>query len=190
MTRLIGLTGGIASGKSTVGKILRTHGFKVIDLDQTVHHLEDENEIVIKQIGAIFGKNIINTGKIDRKKLAKIVFNDKAALKQLIRILNPFLIAEIQKSANEKLIFIEAPTLFENGLQVYVDKIIMVTCDPIVQMQRLSNRNHLSISKANLLISSQWPQAIKKELSDIVIDSSTGIEDLSKQVQVLMDNLR
>ncbi|WP_395318266.1 dephospho-CoA kinase [Fructilactobacillus frigidiflavus] len=190
MTRIIGLTGGIASGKSTVGEILRTQGFKVIDLDQTVHCLENENEVVIQRISNIFGEHVIDAGKVNRPKLAKIVFNDELALKKLVRILNPFLIAEIRQSSYDDLVFIEAPTLFENGLQIYVDKVVMITCDPIVQMQRLIKRNQLSISKASLLINSQWPQAIKKDLSDFSIDASTGIDDLKKQVQGLIDNLR
>lgn len=190
MTKIIGLTGGIASGKSTVGNLLRDYGFKVIDLDQTVHWLESENQLVIDQIDTIFGNKVVVEGKIKRNKLAEIVFNDKKALKQLVRILNPFLISEIQKVSNKQMVFIEAPTLFENGLQIYVDEVIMVACDPLVQIQRLMKRNKISISKASLLINNQWPQTIKKELSDMVIDSSNGIDELKKQVQCLIDNLR
>ena len=74
----------------------------------------------------MFGVKTTNNGKINRSQLAEIVFNDKNALKRLVRILNPFLIKEINSHTDENVIFIEAPTLFENGLQVYVDKIIMI----------------------------------------------------------------
>ncbi|WP_429971006.1 dephospho-CoA kinase [Fructilactobacillus sp. Tb1] len=190
MTKVIGLTGGIASGKSTVGNILREEKYTVIDLDQTVHSLETENEEVINRIASLFGPDVISDGKVNRSKLAAIVFNDKKAMKELIKILNPFLINEIHKQLTDDLVIVEAPTLFENGLQVYVDEIVMVTCDPVVQMQRLQKRDDLSISKANKLISSQWPQVIKRELSDLVIDSSNGIVDLKKQVKEIINNLR
>ena len=138
----------------------------------------------------MFGVKTTNNGKINRSQLAEIVFNDKNALKRLVRILNPFLIKEINSHTDEDVIFIEAPTLFENGLQVYVDKIIMIACDPVIQMQRLIKRNTISISKANLLMKSQWPQSVKKELSDVVIDSTNGIDELKKQVLCLLDDLR
>ena len=190
MTKVIALTGGIASGKSTVGKLLKDKNFDVIDLDKTVHDLENENKDVINKIVKLFGVKTTNNGKINRSQLAEIVFNDKNALKRLVRILNPFLIKEINSHTDEDVIFIEAPTLFENGLQVYVDKIIMIACDPVIQMQRLIKRNTNSIRKANLLMKSQWPQSVKKELSDVVIDSTNGIDELKKQVLCLLDDLR
>ncbi|ANZ58274.1 dephospho-CoA kinase [Fructilactobacillus lindneri] len=190
MTKIIGLTGSIATGKSTVARMIAEEGIPVLDLDEITHDLENHNQKVIEIIGKCFGKNVISSGKVDRNKLGKIVFSNPSKMKELVRIINPFLFKLIEKNTNGCLTVLDAPTLFENGFQIMTDNVLMVTCDPVIQMSRLQKRDNISISKANQLISAQWPQSLKKELADELIDSSNGFKDLKQQVLKWLDKLR
>lgn len=173
-----------------VANLFREHQVLVIDLDEIVHDLEDNNEQLINEIAKEFGPGVLSNNKIDRKALGRIVFGNHFKLKKLTNIINPYLLREINQQLTGDLVILDAPTLFENALYNFVDEIIMVTCDQLIQLKRLINRNQISISKANLLINSQWPSMIKQQLSDYVIDSTFGIDSLEKQVNQLLNKLR
>ncbi|USS91190.1 dephospho-CoA kinase [Fructilactobacillus carniphilus] len=190
MTRIIGLTGGIATGKSTAAAYLREQGFPVLDLDQLTHELEDYDHDVIQQITAIFGSAVQTDGQIDRQKLGRVVFNNPHQLKQLVRIINPALLKVITETTASDWLILDAPTLFENGFTSYVDLILMVTCDPLVQMQRLIARDQVSISWASRLIGAQWSQQTKAALADQVVDSTYGKQQLCRELQRFIENLR
>ncbi|USS89749.1 dephospho-CoA kinase [Fructilactobacillus cliffordii] len=190
MTRIIGLTGGIATGKSTAAAYLREQGFPVLDLDQLTHDLEAHDQDVIQQITAVFGPAVQTDGQIDRKKLGRIVFADPHLLKQLVRIINPALLKVIAEKTAPDWLILDAPTLFENGFTSYVDLILMVTCEPMIQMQRLITRDQVSISWASRLIGAQWPQRTKAALADQVVDSTQGKQKLYRELQRFIENLR
>ncbi|USS87602.1 dephospho-CoA kinase [Fructilactobacillus hinvesii] len=190
MTKLIGLTGGIATGKSTAAAYLQQQGLPILDLDQVTHDLEAHDQQVIDQIVATFGPAVKTNGQIDRKQLGKIVFADSQRMRQLVRIINPALARVILQSTATEWLVLDAPTLFENGFTSYVDLTVMVTCDPIVQMQRLMQRNQVSVSWASQLMGAQWSQRTKANLADVVIDSSNGKQQLWQQLQRLIENLR
>ncbi|GLB46748.1 dephospho-CoA kinase [Philodulcilactobacillus myokoensis] len=195
MTRVIGITGGIATGKSNVSRVIKESlHLPIIDADQITHDIQFNNVKCQRKIISYFGLKILDdTKNIDRQKLGKIVFSDRFQLNQLVRIMDPFIrqqvISEIkQLSSRHELIILDAPTLFENGYQYLTDQIIVVKCNYIYQMKRLIKRNHLSIADASARINSQWPLDIKEQLSDFMIDTSGTFKQTKNQVIQLFSN--
>ncbi|USS93824.1 dephospho-CoA kinase [Fructilactobacillus ixorae] len=191
MTKVIGLTGGIATGKSTAARYLVSQGVAVLDLDAETHELEAHDSAIIQQITATFGPEVQVDGQIDRHRLGQLVFADPTQLKRLVRIINPALLQRVTAAMAElDLLVLDAPTLFENGFTSYVDQILMVTCEPLVQMQRLIARNQVSISRASQLMGAQWSQATKAALADWVVDSTAGATQLTHQLQTWLEKMR
>ncbi|USS85239.1 dephospho-CoA kinase [Fructilactobacillus myrtifloralis] len=191
MTKVIGLTGGIATGKSTAARYLVSQGVAVLDLDAETHELEAHDQATIQQITATFGPEVQVNGQIDRHRLGQLVFADSTQLKRLVRIINPALLRRVTAAmAESDLLVLDAPTLFENGFTSYVDQILMVTCEPLVQMQRLITRNQVSISRASQLMGAQWSQATKAALADWVVDSTAGETQLTQQLQTWLEKMR
>lgn len=193
MTRVIGLTGGIATGKSTVSQYLLSCGYQIIDADLITHHVQSKGGEGLKAIAAFFGPDILlSNGELDRKKLAKIVFSDKEQLVELTRIIDPFIRDEIYSeisSSKESIVILDAPTLFENGYHFICDRIITVACDQGKQIERLMSRDNLSEEEALKRINSQWPLNIKEQLSNDVIDSNGSIMQTRSQVVKLFNNI-
>ena len=162
---LIGLTGSIACGKSTVAKILATHGARHIDADLMAHSTYEPGTTGFKQIIEAFGQEFLSdTGTIDRKALGNLVFSDPAQLKKLTDIVWPLtagLIRETakahQESEPERPVVLEAAVLIQAGWHEFTDEIWYVTCPKDQQLQRLMKRNQLSEDEARLRISSQKP---------------------------------
>ncbi|KRK58542.1 dephospho-CoA kinase [Fructilactobacillus fructivorans] len=176
MSKVIGLTGGIATGKSAASDDLIALGIPTLDLDAITHELEQNNHDLIQQIYELFGPASISNGQVNRKALGKMVFTDHDKMKQLVQIVNPFVFRTVKEELNQlqdrHLVILNAPTLFENGFQILTDSNLMITCDPMIQIKRLMKRNNVSISQASKMIGSQWSQSIKSQLSDWCIDNS------------------
>lgn len=185
---IIGLTGGIASGKSTVSKILKGAGACVIDADQIVHQLLARNQLVWKQVVDYFGPSIVSAaGGIDRTLLGEIIFADDDKRKQLEQIIHPLVIREMETQlANhqerEKHIILDIPLLYETKLDYLVEQVWVVYVEPEVQLQRLLNRGQLSKAEAIKRIKTQLPLSEKKEMADLVIDNNGSRRELKAKV--------
>lgn len=175
----IAIVGNIASGKSTVEKILIEQGYSVYDADKIAHNILAKSE----KIKEVFGT-------IDRKEIAKIVFADVNKLKLLESIIHP----EVKKSFQEifesdlNVVFISVPQLFEAGFESLFDKVIYITADEHIRKERLIKRNSYSLEEAQRRIDAQI-EIGKKEKSDFVIENNSSIEDLTTQVLEMLSVL-
>ncbi|BDG46186.1 dephospho-CoA kinase [Parageobacillus sp. KH3-4] len=189
MALTIGLTGGIASGKSTVTKMIRELGIPVIDADQIARDVVKMGEEAYKQIIQTFGQDILQeNGEIDRTKLGAIVFHNEQERKKLNAIIHPVvrrrMLAEkeayVQKGAQT--VVLDIPLLFESELTHLVDKIIVVYVDDDVQLERLMKRNGFSKEEALARIRAQMPLREKVKKADAVIDNNGTIEETKQQL--------
>ncbi|HAQ08036.1 MAG TPA: dephospho-CoA kinase [Bacillus bacterium] len=187
MSLVIGLTGGIASGKSTVSKMLAEMGMPVIDADIEARLAVGIGEKAYDDIIRHFGSSIVKeNGEINRQKLGTIIFNDEAKRKLLNSIVHPAVRERMAQkrqeaeAASEKAIIMDIPLLFESKLTSLVEKVILVYVDEDTQLERLMKRNGFSEAEALSRIHSQMPLKDKVELSDAVIDN-TGRVDQTKQ---------
>ena len=175
----VGLTGGIACGKSTVAEMLVRRGAHLIDLDKLAHEVEEPEKPAWKEITKIFGPEIIAANKkIDRNKLAGIVFADREKLKILNNIVHPRVLEEwctrleaIKKADEHAIVLSDIPLLYEEKLQHLFDLTLLVLISPEEQVSRLVARNGLTQDEANKRLESQMPIGEKIKLADIVIDN-------------------
>lgn len=195
MALIIGLTGGIASGKSTVSQMLLDLGIPVIDADVEARKVVGKGEKAYERIIETFGSEILTAaGDIDRVKLGSIVFHDEDKRLQLNAIVHP---AVRERMNDEKVkhldlgsnvVVLDIPLLFESKLTHMVEKIILVYVDAEVQLKRLISRNQLIESEAMARIQSQMPLIEKIKLADAVIDNNGTIDDTKNQlIQILKD---
>lgn len=195
MTIVVGLTGGIASGKSTVSNMLKEMNITIIDADVESRLAVKNGEPAYFKIIAEFGREILlPDGEIDRPKLASIIFHQEEKRQLLNQIVHP----EVRRRMNEKIeearkqreevIVLDIPLLFESKLTYMVDKTLLVYVNEETQLKRLMERNNLSASEAEARIQSQMPLSEKISLADAVIDNNGLIEDTNKQLMnVLAD---
>ncbi|KRK89907.1 dephospho-CoA kinase [Lentilactobacillus sunkii] len=193
MTKLIGLTGGIATGKSLVSDYLQQQGIPIIDADLVTHKVEQKGTEGLKALVRVFGRQILlPDGSLDRRGLGQIVFNSPNDLKALVRTIDPFIRDEIFKQLetykDDELTVLDAPTLFENGYAHLVDEVIVVYSDPVTQLHRLMKRNKLSIVEANTRIKNQWPMQTKCDLADTIIYNSGTVSTTLTQVDKWLAN--
>lgn len=183
----VAITGNIASGKSTVEKILKNYGYPVIDTDKVAHNLLecDEVENTFKDF------DVFENGKISREKLGKIVFNNLILKKKLEDILYPKIrenllnFFEIKK--NEKFVFVGIPLVFEANMEDLFDKIVMIYTDDNIRLARLISRNGYDYEYAQKRMDCQLNQDEKAQKSDVVIYNNSTIEELEKQVLTLIE---
>ena len=193
MKRVIGITGGIASGKSNVSNICKELGYEVIDSDSIAKELSFKGKPLYKAIVDRFGTDFLTLdGELDRKKLARLVFNDSAMKSVMDKISHPIIVEEIKeriRNINDGLIFIDIPLLFEAKLEYLCDKIICVFLRKKLQVERLMARDGIDEDYALAKIHSQMDLYMKKELSDYVIDSAGDFEETKKQVISVIDKI-
>ena len=189
--KIIGLTGGIASGKSTAAEILNEQGAVVIDTDQLAHRIMEPGEPAWQDIVAHFGQDILNNdGSIDRGALGAIVFADAQQLQQLNRITHPRAGERLQQElealrrSGRQLVFIEAALMYETGMDRLCSEIWVVWVDQINQRQRLMERNGFSPEEAQQRIAAQMSLDEKARRADLVIDNNADLLQLRKQVEV------
>lgn len=186
---IIGLTGSIASGKSTVATMLKERNLPVVDADEIARLVVEPGSPVLKRIEEVFGREAIKEdGTMNRAAVGKIIFGDTAKREKLNAIIHPAIRKELvaQKQAHlaagAKTVVLDIPLLFENKLHDYVEKILVVSVTPEVQKERLMNRNQLSEQEAVTRIDSQLPIALKEQGADAVIDNNGSIEETERQV--------
>lgn len=175
----IGLTGGIATGKSTVARLIESRGFPIIDADQISHELTQFGNEGYHQIIAHFGQAVLNESlRIDRKKLGEIIFNSPNEKTKLENIMHPLIqdeVLEYKKAYEAKytpVVFYDVPLLFENRIQSQFDAILVVWCQRDIQLNRLMLRNNLNQTEALSRIKAQMPLAEKIFGATYCIDNS------------------
>ena len=193
MILIIGITGSIACGKSLVSNYLQEKGYTIIDADK-IGHTALEAEEVKKQLVNKFGKSILKDNEVNRVILGKLVFQNKENLKALNNIIHPQIrkdiLEQIKVHKDKKLVFIDIPLLFEAKFDDLVEKIIVVSLDEKIQLERLMNRNSLSKEEALQRIKSQIPVREKEKLGDYVVDNSLTQENTYNQVDRILEKLK
>ncbi|WP_286229339.1 dephospho-CoA kinase [Neobacillus mesonae] len=189
MTLIVGLTGGIASGKSTVSNMLKEMNITVIDADVEARLAVQNGEPAYIKIVAEFGREILlPNGEIDRPKLGSIIFHQEEKRQLLNQIVHPEVRRQMNekidqaKNANEEVIVLDIPLLFESKLTFMVEKTILVYVDEETQLKRLMERNNLSPADAKARINSQMPLTEKVSLSDAIIDNNGTMEETKNQL--------
>ncbi len=190
---IIGLTGGIASGKSTVSAFLKEKGYIIIDADLAARMVVEVGQPAYLAIVDAFGKGILQeNGQIDRAGLGAIIFNDPTKRNLLNGIVHPAVRSMMLAHKDEAIengkqtIIMDIPLLFESDLTWMVDRTVVVAVEEDVQLDRLMKRNRLSEQEAAARISSQLPLKEKAEKADAVIDNNGSVEDTLKQVEELL----
>ncbi len=194
----IGLTGGIATGKSTVSALLRQAGFPIVDADIVAREVVEPGTPTLEKIKLAFGPGIIDNGVLDRRKLGQIVFEDGAQLKKLNDIMQPAISSAMAdkinfwRLQNVPILVLDVPLLFERDYDKnkLVDKIIVVTASEEIQLSRLENRDQLSNMEARNRVKAQLPMTQKIARADYVIDNNGRIEELQEQVAVLIKKIK
>lgn len=191
---IVGLTGGIASGKSTVSNYFREFGAEVLDADVVAKELSEKEENVAKII-EIFGDEILDeNGNISRKKMRERAFLEKDKLKQLNELLHPQVI-EVFKNKKEntkedEIVIFDIPLLFEAGMESLCDTVIVVYISKRVQLERMMKRDRHGIDLAERIIESQMSMSDKIDKADIIINNNCTLEDLKNNVNVVYYNLQ
>lgn len=191
--KVIGLTGGIASGKSTISMLLRDKGAVIIDADEIAREILSPKKPAWNAVIDCFGREILLDGEnIDRKKLGRMVFSDRAMLEKLNRITHPAILEEIKKRLDyyrqkrEKIVVIDAALLLEIGLDSMVDEVWLVAVDEKTQLARLLNREkEMSVEEAMDRIRAQLPLDKKIKMADRIIENSGSIEETKRQIDAL-----
>lgn len=196
---IVGLTGGIVGGKSTVALMFKDLGAKIVDADKLGHSVILPHRPAWEKIARLYGKDILrNDLTIDRKQLSKIVFTNQTLLKKLNEITHPEIIKLIKKEINlaknktdsqEKILIIDAALIYEAKIDRLMDKIVVVYIDEGEQIKRLIKRNNLSKDEALQRIKSQMPMKEKAEMADYVIDNSNSLDKTKKQVEKIWQSL-
>lgn len=195
--KLFGLTGGIASGKSTVAKILRELGAAVVDADQLSREVVAPGHEGWQEIVATFGNEVLQADQnLDRQKLRTIIFNNPAARKQLEAIIHPRVRALAEQrirehtAAGSELIVYEVPLLFEGKIHEWLRPVILVACDLKIQRQRLQQRDSIDGEAAQKIIDAQMSLAEKRRLADYVIENDGDLADLESQVRAVVAKIQ
>jgi len=195
---VVGLTGGVATGKTTVAKMFKQCGATVIDADQLAHDVVMPGKLAWRQVVKAFGKAVLNPDRtLNRRELGAIVFGNRAKLRQLELIIHPHvaheqqrIVRRIAKHKPHTVIIYEVPLLFEAGVDKRVDTTIVVTADRDTQIARLKKRNGLTRAEAIRRIRSQMPLATKIRRADQVLNGTFPRPSLRKQVGQLFKSLR
>lgn len=194
----VGLTGSIAVGKSFVCEVFRELGASVLDADQTAREVVEPNTKGLKAIIENFGAEVLHpTGELDRLKLAATIFADEAKRQLLNSIVHPLVIEKqndwlrAREAENPNSIsIIDAALIIESGGYRRFDKIIVVWCDSVTQLQRLVSRNNISEQEALKRINAQMPQEEKKRYADFLIDTTQGFESARRQTVEVFEQLK
>jgi dephospho-CoA kinase len=195
---LVGLTGGVACGKSSVARLFQDCGAVLIDADVLARAVVERGKPALKDIARVFGKKcLMPDGTLNRQALGKIVFGSPARLKRLNAIVHPRVAREqakitrsIEAQEPQAVVLYDAPVLIEAGAHARMDRIIVVSADEQTQIKRLHNRNHLSKTEALRRIKSQMPLERKVKLADYVINGTLSYEQTKHEVERIYEELK
>ena len=194
----VGLTGSIAVGKTYVCEVFRELGAFVLDADQTAREVVETNTIGLQKIIENFGAEVLQAnGELDRAKLGAVVFRDEEKRQLLNSIVHPLVIEaqddwirEKERENPQAICIIDAALMIESNGYKRFDKLIVVFCEPAIQLERLMLRNHLTESEALQRINSQMPQEEKKRFADFLIDTSDGFDAARQQTIEVFEQLQ
>ena len=194
----VGLTGGIATGKSTVSRLFVECGARLIDADVLAREAVAPGRPALQQIVEAFGREMLGPdGTLDRDRLGRTVFADAGRLARLNAIVHPPVAVEQERRCKEiaaqaphAVVIYDAALLIEAGAHRHMDKIIVVTADEQTQLARLKARNHLPAEEARKRAAAQMPLADKVKLADYVIDGTLPLDKLRTEVQRIYDDLK
>lgn len=179
---VVGITGGIGSGKSTLSERIRKAGYAVYDTDSAARRLQNDSAEIRQKISAIFGAEAYTDNVLNRKYIAGIVFNQPELLRKLNEIVHPAVRADFkdwaQKNNSEQMLFLECAILFQGEFQKLVDKIILVTAPQAIRVKRVMKRDGIAESQVLERINNQLTEAEMASKSDLIID--TGVTDINK----------
>lgn len=191
---VIGITGGIASGKSHVVDVISKMGYEVIDSDKISYELSLKGNKVYNEIINTFGEEyVLSNGDIDRKKLGRLIFNSEKDKQKLNEISHPYIIKEIKKRLKESqgsIVFLDIPLLYEAKLEYLCDKIICVYLDKTKQIERLMARDGIDYEYALKKINSQIDLQIKAKQSDYIINSYGSLEQTETITKNLIEKIK
>lgn len=195
MGRVIGITGGIASGKSSVSTFIRELGFSVIDADVVAREVVESGEEAYHEIVKEFGESILMPeGDINRAALGDLIFHNEDKRLKLNSIVHPAVRKRMRELAEKafqdgaETVFMDIPLLFESKLTFMVEKTLLVYVDEEIQLTRLMKRNNLSEKDALARIASQMPLKEKKALAEAVVDNNGDLEETKEQVRQVLTN--
>lgn len=190
---IIGLTGSIASGKSTVAKMIEGYKLPIVDADLVARIVVEPGTPTLAKIAEAFGPAVIaEDGSMDREKVGSIIFHDPAQRKVLNDIIHPAIRAEMLRqresfiASGEKVVVMDIPLLFESKLQHFVDKILVVSVKEEIQLKRLMERNQLSEEEARARINTQLPLSVKEKGADAVIYNNLDVEFTAEQLNKIL----
>lgn len=195
MARIIGITGGIASGKSTVTEFLRRQGYQVIDADQVVHELQEPGGRLYQALLSAFGPAILQEdGRLDRLKLGAMIFGNPELLAKSSQIQNQIIREELAGRRNllagkEEIFFMDLPLLFELDYEAWFDQIWLVDVTEETQLSRLMTRNALSQEEAEKRIAAQLSLQEKRNRADVLIDNNGPLELTQEQLREALQKL-
>ena len=195
MARIIGITGGIASGKSTVTEFLRRQGYQVIDADQVVHELQEPGERLYQALLSAFSPAILQEdGRLDRPKLGAMIFGNPELLAQSSQLQNEIIREELAGrrdllAGKEDFFFMDLPLLFELEYDNWFDQIWLVDVTEETQLSRLMTRNALSQEEAEKRIAAQLSLQEKRKRADVLIDNNGSLEETRQQIRDALQKL-
>lgn len=193
---MVGITGSLATGKSTVSAMFAERGAGVINADLLAHRGMRPGGACYKKILKAFGAGILNKGRIDRRKLAEVVFNSRPKLKKLEGIVHPFVIKEARAharsfaKAGKNVIVLDVPLLFESGMDKLTDLTVTVRTSGAVQLARIKRQGRLSAQEAKRRIKAQFSLNEKVRRSDLVIDNNGPLHRTREQVKQIWNMLQ
>lgn len=196
MAKIIGITGGIASGKSTVTNYLRQKGYQVIDADQVVHELQAKGAKLYQALVSWLGSAILNeAGELDRPKLSKLIFSSQENLAKSSQLQNDIIRKELanrrdQLAKTEETFFMDIPLLFEQDYADWFDEVWLVYVNPETQIKRLKARNDYSQEEAQQRLASQMKLEDKVPYADFVIKNDGNLKGLIEQIDKNLRRLR
>lgn len=194
---VVGLTGGICSGKSTATVMFQRLGATVIDADQVAHELVEPDQPLFEAVASAFGREMVGTdGRLDRRRLGAMVFADPEARQRLEAILHPAIIEECERRIRKAEVsgtavcLVDAALLIESGWYTRYDAVILVTASEAAQLDRLMRTRGLSRHDAILRIRSQMPQQEKRRYAHYVIENDGPLEETERQAKAVWEQLR
>ena len=195
--KLVGLTGGIASGKSTVAKILERLGAAIVNADVLAREVVEPDQEAWKDIVDRFGPDVLQSDQtLDRQKLRTVIFNDPDARKKLEAIIHPRVRALAEQRIREHgtagfaIVVYEVPLLFEAKIHEWLRPVILVACDADTQRHRLEQRDQIDSAAAQKIIDAQMSLEEKRRLADYVIENNGSLSDLERQVREVLAKIQ
>jgi dephospho-CoA kinase len=195
--KVIGLTGGIASGKSTVGRMLSEQHFPVIDTDKLAREVVEPGKPALKELVKVFGTEILRDDKtLDRQRMLEMMLTDAGTRQLVENIIHPYVFKRMDQilqqlaASGNNIVIVEVPLLFEIGWQNFFDYVFSVVAPEPICIKRLAERKQMSVDMASRWIATQIPQEVKAKRSDYVIHNNAGLDELQIQVNRLSEILK